>query len=205
MSTNSKLQVKGYLQKVVVLGWIALVFCLVVKLFFSDYFTIVCTLDNFVSFCKYVDSNIWANYLVSVAYCFVSMYFFVLAIMQQRKYERWQLSVLILTVLSGTAIKMWNAQVGIVFDVWQGVFMPMLFLGKRYKEYWKIIVANLLLVAFQLCSMYIKETDFGELYENNMVAIIYGVDVVIMVILHYAYANIARLNREIKNSKGEQL
>lgn len=101
--------------------------------------------------------------------------------------------------IGGTAIKLWNAKIGIIFDVWQGIAMPILFLGKQYKKYWKVLVANVLLVLFQLVSVYIKNTNFYELYDSNLFAIIYGIDVVIMVVLYYAYANTARIQQEIKN------
>lgn len=196
---SERLDIARYLRRVIIACWVVLLVCLTIKFFGANIFDIVCTNGTVIAICDYADNHLWANFIISVVYCFVSLYFFILAILQELKYKRWQLLTVILTVLVGTAIKLWNAKIGIIFDVWQGIAMPILFLGKQYKKYWKVLVANVLLVLFQLVSVYIKNTNFYELYDSNLFAIIYGIDVVIMVVLYYAYANTARIQQEIKN------
>ena len=59
-------------------------------------------------------------------------------------------------------------------------------------------MANVLLVGFQAISMYIKNTDFGDLYNSTLFALIYSIDVLLMIILYYSYANLIRINKEQK-------
>lgn len=154
---EEKLDKKKYLKKVIILSWIAVATCFIIKLFGGNIFEIACSNENFIALCNYADTHKWLNFLLSALYCFVSLYFFTLAIMQKTKYKKWQLIVVILTVLSGTAIKVfWNSTVGIMFDCWQFILMPMLFLGLQFKKYFNILIANILLFSFQATSMYIK-------------------------------------------------
>lgn len=201
---SGKLDVKKYLRRVIIACWIALVVCLVIKLFGANLFEIVCKNDTFNTVCTYADNHLWANYLISAVYCFVSLYFFTLAILQERRYKAWQLSIVIITVLVGTAVKIWNTTAGLVFDIWQGIFMPMVFLGKRWRSYWKIIVANVLLVVFQLISMVAKNIDIEILGESLLIDIIFSIDVLIMLALYFAYSNVIKIKREEKLEKEKQ-
>lgn len=198
---SEKLDVKKYLHRVIIACWIALIVCLIIKLFGANIFEIVCKNDTFNTVCNYADTHIWANYLISVLYCFVSLYFFTLAILQERKFKAWQLSIVIITVLIGTAVKIWNATVGFVFDVWQFIGMPMLFLGKRWKSYWKILVANIFLIGFQLISMFVKNIKVGTILGDSvLVGTIFSIDIVIMIVLYYGYANIIKIKKEKKEN-----
>lgn len=85
-----------------------------------------------------------------------------------------------------------------MFDCWQFILMPVLFLGLQFKKYFNILIANILLFSFQATSMYIKNISFGVLDGNSFIGMIYSIDVLIMVILYFAYANI---NKKEKGGK----
>lgn len=200
---SDKLDVKKYLHRVIIACWIALIVCLIIKLFGANIFEIVCKNDTFNTVCNYADTHIWANYLISALYCFVSLYFFTLAILQERKFKGWQLSIVIITVLIGTAVKIWSVTIGWIFDIWQFVLMQMLFLGKRWKSYWKIPFAIALLAVFQLISMFVRGVDTDDLMDGCLIGAIYSLDVVIMVVLYYGYSNIIKL-KKIKKEQGNE-
>lgn len=188
---EQKLDKKKYLQRVIIVSWIALIICFVIKLFGGNLFEIVCTNETFIAICDYADTHLWANYLISALYCFISLYFFTLAIMQKTKYKAWQLIILILTVLGGTALKIWNSTYGLYFDIWQFIIMPAIFLSKQFKKYLNIIIANVSLIVFQLISMYVKDIEIGTILGDSvLVGTIYSIDILLMVILYFAYVNI---------------
>ena len=193
---TEKLNKTKYLSRLIVVCWIALAICFIIKIFFGNLFDIMCQNENFMAICDYADTHLWLNYLLSALYCFISLYFFTLAILQEIKYERWQLIVVILTVVIGTALKMQMSFISVIFDVWQFFGMPMLFLGKRFRLYWRILLANVLLIVFQLVSMYIKNAYTSDFYDSMMIGCIYSLDVLIMVILYYAYCNVKRKEKE---------
>ena len=72
--------------------------------------------------------------------------------------------------------------------------------SKKWKEYWKVIVGNILLVVFQLVSMYVKNIKLGILGDNNLIGLIFSLDILIMIMLYYGYSNLIKIN---KNKKKE--
>lgn len=199
---EQKLDKKKYLQRVIIVSWIALIICFVIKLFGGNLFEIACTNETFIAICDYADTHLWANYLISALYCFISLYFFTLAIMQKTKYKAWQLIILILTVLGGTALKIWNSTYGLYFDIWQVILMPIIFLNKEFKKWLNVIIANILLFGFQIISMCTKNIEFGVLGDSILVGAIYSIDVLIMLILYFAYANV--INNKDKDKEVQQ-
>lgn len=193
---ENKLDKPRFLSRVIVVCWIALALCLIIKIFFGNLFDIMCQNENFMAVCNYADTHLWLNYLMSAVYCFISLYFFTLAILQQIKYTKWQLVTVILTVLIGTALKMQFSVISFIFDIWQFIIMPVVFLGKRFNMYWRILLANVLLIVFQLVSMFVKNAYTDMFYESMMIGCIYSFDVLIMVILYYAYTNTLRKEKE---------
>lgn len=197
--SDERLDKKKYLQRVIIVSWIGLVICSVIKLFGANAFEIVCTNKTFIAVCNYADTHLWAKYVIGATYCFISLYFFILAILQRTQYKAWQVPIFIITVLVGTGIKIWNPKIGLIFDVWQFIVMPILFLGKQWKSYWKVALANVLLFVFQAVSMYAKNLNFGVLGDSVLVGAIYSIDVFLMLILYFAYANLINLKKENDN------
>lgn len=179
-----------YLKRVIIICWVALAVCFCIKLFGGNLFEIMCENENFIAICNYADTHLWAYYLIGALQCFISLYFFTLAILQRTKYKKWELILLIITVLVGSAVKMLSSTFGFIFDIWQVVIMPMVFLGKNYKKYWKVGLANILLMTFQLASIYIKNINTIILGEGILIGTIFSIDVWLMLLLYFAYSNI---------------
>lgn len=188
-----------YLKRVIIICWVALAICFCIKLFGGNLFEIMCENENFIAICNYADSHLWANYAISLIFCFLQLYFYGLAIVQRLKYKKCELIVLSLTVAIGTLVKILSFKFGFIFDIWQVIFMPILFLGKNWRTYWKVLLANVLLMAFQLISMYVKNIDDIILGNSVLVGVIFSIDVFIMIMLYYAYANIITMKGENKN------
>lgn len=187
-----KLDKERYLKRVIVVCWIALAICFGIKLFGGNLFEIMCENENFIKVCEYADNHWWAYYLMGATQCFISLYFFGLAVSQKYKYKKWELICLIATVIFGSAIKMFSKSFGFIFDIWQGIIFPMILIGKKYKSYWKILYANILLMVFQLSSMFIKNINVLVLGDSTLIGTIFSVDIWIMLILYYCYSNILK-------------
>lgn len=192
-----RLDKEQYLKRVIVVCWIALAICFGIKLFGGNLFEIMCNNDNFIKVCEYADNHFLAKYLIYFAQCFIQQYFFTLAIIQEIKMKRWQLSITIITVFVGVFIKLLNTQIGFVFDIWQAIVMPAVFSIKNPKRHWNIILANFLIIIFQLISMFVKNVNSIVVpNEGVLVASIFLIDVLLMILLYYSYSNIIKERRE---------
>lgn len=192
-----KLDHERYLKRVIIVCWIALAICFGIKLFGGNLFEIMCENENFIKVCEYADNHFWARYLIYCVQCFGSLYFFTLAVMQEIKYTTKQLILVCVTVLLGTFIKLMNTNFGFVFDIWQGFIMPCLFTFKMPKKHWNVLIGNILLVVFQLISMFVKNISAVVVTnEGVLVTSIYIIDVILMILLYFAYMNVIKERRK---------
>lgn len=186
-----KLDKERYLKRVIVVCWIALAICFCIKLFGGNLFEIMCKNENFIKVCEYADNHFWAYYLMNALYCFVSLYFFTLAICGKKSFTKRELIIVIVTVIVGTFVKYFNQYVGFAFDIWQGFIMPCVFTIKTPRRHIYVIPANIMLMAFQLISMFVKNINLGILTDKGLLlSMIYSIDVLIMILLYYGYSNV---------------
>jgi MFS superfamily sulfate permease-like transporter len=190
-----------YLKRVIVVSWIALVLCFAIKLLGGDIFDIVCKNKNFIAVCNYADTHLWAEYCLCALYCFISLYFYTLAVIKRIRYKKWELCVLIITVLGGTAIKVWSATYGWFFDIWQMFILQAIFMYKTPKQWYRILIGAVLLIIFQMASMYIKDASFDDIYNNSVIGAIFMIDVWFMLMLYYGYSNVLNLKKERKKNE----
>lgn len=196
-----KLDKERYLKRVIIVCWVSLAICFGIKLFGGNLFEIICENENFIKVCEYADNHFWADFLLSSLYCFVSMYFLVLAMCGKYNYEKWELIVLIATVLVGTLVKIYSNALGLIFDVWQGIVMPCIFTLKNPKRHKFVIMGNALLFVFQAVSMFVKNIEIDIITEYGILTtMIYSVDVVLMILLYYLYSN--TINKEKEKNNG---
>lgn len=185
-----KLDKERYLKRVIIVCWIALAVCFGIKLFGGNLFEVMCQNENFIKVCEYADNHWWAYYLIGSLQCFISLYIFGLAIIQKTKYKKWQIFALVLTVIVGSAIKMCSNLFGLLFDIWQVVLFPMMLLGKDYRKYWRVLIANVLLFGFQCASFFIRNIKDYILGDSILIGTIFSIDVWLMLLLYFAYSNV---------------
>lgn len=192
-----KLNKERYLRRVIVVCWIALAICFGIKLFGGNLFEIMCSNENFIKVCEYAENNFWAYYLLNGIYCFVSLHFLILAMIGRWKFTRNQFIVFISTLTVGLFVKSINPIISFIYDFWQGILMPIVFIGKDRKRIWFVFAGNALLIIFQMVSMFVKNIGIGILINNGLVVSwIFCVDVLIMILLYYFYSNLLKRKEE---------
>ena len=188
------------IKRIIIVSWVALGICFLIKLLGGNIFEIVCNNQRFIAICNFADNNFLAKCIMGAISTFISLYFFLLAICSKFKYEKWELIVVIVTVMIGTIIKVVNQNIGMVFDIWQFIGFPLILLRKTPKKYWKIPVANALVLVFQFVSMVTKNIGISFVTDEGiLISSIFSIDVIIMVVLYYFYSNLIILKKgEIK-------
>jgi hypothetical protein len=146
--------------------------------------------DEYIKVCEFADNNLWAKFLLGFVYAFPSCYFYTLAVCQQTKYERWQLIIVVSTVILSTFVKLFNANLGLIVDLWQLLFMPFIFILKDKKRLLNIPLGFALILTFQVISMFTKNVELKIMGDNMLVGAIFSIDVILMVLLYYAYSNL---------------
>lgn len=193
-----KLNKEKYIKRVIVIAWVALAICFVIKLFGGNLFEIVCKNETFIAVCEFCDNNWWARYIIGLANTLLSTYLFIMAVIQDIKLKLWKHIVLICTCTIGVAIKLWNENIGWVFDIWQMFIMPAIFIGKDFKQYWKVLLGVALLLVFQVVSLFVKNLAIHTVTSINslVVSLIYSLDITIMLVIYFLYAYFIKIKKE---------
>jgi hypothetical protein len=185
-----KLDKERYLKRVIVVCWIALALCFGIKLFGGNLFEIMCSNENFIKVCEYADNHLWAYYLLALSYAYLTNCFAILAMCGKWKFSKIEFTIYSITTVVGCGVKLFSPLLGVIFDIWNIVIMPCTFTLKTPKRHIWVLVGNILLIAFQMISLFVKNLSF-EIVTNNglLIGIIYSIDVALMTLLYYLYTN----------------
>jgi hypothetical protein len=177
------------LRRAIVISWITLALCFVVKIFGGNFFEIMCNNPNYKALCEYAETHLWLDLILSISSSMFCQSLYILAILQKYKFEIGQFIATFISVIFSCVIKILNQYIGLVADVWTFIFLPMIFIKKDYKRYLHILVALLLTWAFQILSLLVKNLSFGFIDDSIFVVMIYMIDLYIMCFLYYLYRN----------------
>ena len=185
------------LRRVIVISWIALALCFVVKIFGGNFFEIMCENPNYKALCEYADTHFWLKYLI----CFISsmfcQYFFLLAIIQEYKLSKNKFYITLFSVLVCCFIKLLGYNISFIADIWLSILLPLLFIWKRKNKILIVLFANIFNIGFQFISLITKNLSIGIIDNSTFVSLIYSIDVYIMCILYYLYRNFIKEKNEM--------
>lgn len=187
------------LRRAINICWVLLAICFVVKIFGGNFFDIVCNNEKFVEFCNFADTNIFMKIIVGLFSSSLTFYFYLLAIAKKMKFSKKETIVVfssificvILRVLSDYWTKTADNIVSVLLDVYQFFVLPFFISSKVLKERYirRVIFAYILNFSFQLISMVTKSISLGFITSNFLIAVIFIIDVYIMLVLYYLYSN----------------
>ena len=193
-------KVKTYIQITritIVICWISLFAFLAIKLFGGNFFEIVVKNKNFIKFCKFADNNLWFRNFINLITTLIGNYFLFGAISQKFKF-RW-VHLIIVVLLS---FSMWFVVKFIPnflnISFWYGYVVLIVYsiiVNKKWKKLFGLF-AVVLQFAFTSISMVTRNIPL-EITLNFIVGNILLIDLYIMYILYYLYANLIKLKKEI--------
>ena len=183
------------LRRVIIISWITLVLCFVVKIFGGNFFEIMCDNPNYKALCEYADSHFWLKYVIGVISSMFCQSLCCLAILGQYKFKWWQFILTFISICVSTYIKYYSNEIGLITDIWVMFGLPIVLLNKRWREYYKTIVAFILILVFQVVSLLTKNISITFIDETYFIGLIYMIDLYIMCLLYYLYANYNKENK----------
>lgn len=185
------------LRRAIIISWITLALCFVVKIFGSNFFEIMCENPNYKALCEYADSHFWLKYILMALSSLLCQALYILAILQKYKFTTKQFLIMLVSVLVNAYIKEYYPFISFIFDFWLTLFLPMIFLGKNFKKYWNIPIGIILILSFQFLSLVAKNISIGRIDNSTFISLIYGIDVYIMCFLYYLYRNFQKENKNM--------
>lgn len=190
--------------KQVVLGrarticWVLLFVCFTIKLFGGDFFNIICNNERFVKFCEFVDGSIAMQFLIGTISSYVTYSLFYLAILRKSWFKTWETIFMIVSIPLFVALRIWATSNGVlvgltIINVVQFFIIPFIF--KRSNKVlclrWFMptyIYGNFVNLFAQIISAFIKNVEIAPIFDYFLVAIIYSIDMYLMLGLYYLYS-----------------
>lgn len=165
-------------------SWVVLIACMLVKLFGGNWFEIVCNNKNFIAICNYVDNNMWLKMILACIFQLISGYF-ILSIIFKTKYLKIKYIIIFMPLLIIRSILSWYIPFStFIFDLFITVIIPII-ITRNWK---RVLIVNLLMIAFQLISMFIRNLSIIDFNDNNtIVSLIMQIDYYVMMFIYYLY------------------
>ena len=185
------------LRRVIIISWITLGLCFVVKIFGGNFFEIMSDSPNYKALCEYADTHLWLKFIIGFLSSMLCQSFYVLAILQKYKFSVKELVITTVSVFASCLVKLYSFSFGWLTDIWLFILLPILFLGKNYKKYWNAPFALLLTLLFQFISLLVKNINTLNIGEDYFIGLIYSIDIYIMCVLYYLYRNYQKEQKDM--------
>ena len=197
--TVDKEKLKTYIQITritIVICWIALFAFWAIKLFGGNFFEIVVENENFVKFSEMVETT-WIKYLVSFITIAVAKYLTFGAICQKFYFKGKDLAFVLFGIVSIWAVANFLPLGVLNFSSWYG-YLIFILAGILYQKGWKKSFGGLAIVLetiFSVVSAITRNLSIN-IMSNYLIAIIFSIDLYLMVGLYYLYSNLIKIKKE---------
>ena len=208
MKTKNKITEDNYqeivLKRSIIICWVLLAICLVIELFGGNFFAIVCTNENFVKVCEFIDTSFTRYIMMFLYFMFDSCMIFII-IAPHIKLKSKRFFTYLVFCLIYFAVKI-LAELGIAFTnntimsfvTILYLYLILAFTTKRYVASIFVVFYDALLVSL---SSIIKNISFsGFMDESMLIAMIFYIDYYTMLILTHLYTKLyynKKLKKEI--------
>lgn len=199
---------KRALKTAIIISWIVLAVCFVIKLLGGNWFEIATNNGTFSKACVFVDNYLWLQNTLSFITNFLAVSLLNLAVLKQKMFKRKQIVVVfIFTAITFTITALGYCLndkilsiIGFFASLLPFCICPMILSKKVLRS----VLACVLYLTFQAISVVVKGFAITKIdTDSTLVALIYGIDLYIMLILYYLYANRTKDNAKDKINKKE--
>lgn len=188
-------------KRMIILCWVVLGLCFIVKLFGGNFFNIVCQDERFIKFCNYIQNSFWYYIVSFVFYCLNTILIW-LAMFRCLMFNKKSLFIAIIIIAIIYCLQVLcqiyfnSLLVSFVFTILRYIIIPICLFKFKIKN---VIIISILDVCTQFITIIIKDLSIIKvLDENVLISLIFMIDYYIMTILIYLYSYYTKKNKEIK-------
>lgn len=177
------------LKRMIILCWVILAVCFVVKIFGGNFFNIVVNNERFISICNFIE-NTFLYYVVGFLFYYANGLFILLAMKREltltdKELLFYSLFTIILFAIQYAFKYIGFLEISIIITIIRCIIIPILVFKVKIKD---VIVINIFDIVFQLTSSFVKNIDItNTIYETAIVGLIFLIDYYIMILLLYLY------------------
>lgn len=188
MKVRLKEFIKSPYGLIICISWIALIICLIIKLFGGNWFELWLNNDKFISFCEFVDNTQWLKMILACV-IYLGTGYPVLCIMLNNKVLNLKETLIFIPLMIIKSICGWYILwLAYIIDMLIIVLLPLIF--RKFKNWKMVIIGNILIILFQFLTLTIRNIGFGVGFNNEnifLIQVLYQIDYYIMILLFYMY------------------
>lgn len=183
------------LKTLIITCLVVLFVCFIIKIFGGNWFELGTENTKFIQFCNFVDNNMWLKMILACIFQLASGYLLISVILNKKRLSLFY-SILFSILLITRSLLSWYIEwITLIFDILVLLVIPMLMTKKIIRP----IVCFLLLNAFQIISLVIRNISLGNFNENSfMFQTILQIDYYIMLMLYYLYNFKHKIKKGVK-------
>lgn len=172
----------------IVVSWVVLLICLVIKLFGGNWFELWWDNEKFISFCNYVENTMWLKTTLSLIICLLSTIPIYNIILNQKIIKLKPFLVLIILTIIKSIIGWYNSAIAFVLDIFI-LLVLMTLLNKSFK---RSFICFIIINAFQIITLLARNFDLTITnnnfnYNSFIIQTLFQIDYYIMILLFYLY------------------
>ena len=201
VATNEENYKEVVLKRAIILCWILLFICFIIKIFGGNFFNIVCNNERFVKLCEFIDSTL-IYYLIAFIFYLPSTFIYYYTVSCVGNLNKRNSIIIILSCIICFCIKWINHTIGMILEFISYFIITYIICktnGKSNKEsLLRIIIGFILNNLFQIVSLFVKNLGLFKIMENNsLIQIIFSIDYYIMLILYLLYSLKIYIKKEV--------
>lgn len=192
-------------KRAIILCWIMLVACFIIKLFGGNWFEIICTNKHFISICNFIDKHIILQDIIAFILYVPSTFLILMSCSLIPKPNKKQILIISISLVVVWCSRYIHPAVKSVLEAVNTIAMPLALriddfrengFSHTLKKVWYYgFIGCALIVVFQAISLIARNIGFNGIEDNTVISLILLVDYYIMIVLYYLYI---RLKKGVK-------
>ena len=187
MKAKLKEFIKSPYGLIIVISWIALIICLIIKLFGGNWFELWLNNDKFISFCEFVDNTQWLKMILACLICVATTVPVYIIMLNDNKPKLYILIILILLTIIKSILSWFNSTISFIMDIIILLGVISIFNKKPLRN----VICFIIITIFQLMTIGIRNVSFwlgGFNFGNTFIEqSLYQIDYYLMILLFYLH------------------
>ena len=194
MKAKIKEFIKSPYGLIILISWIALIICLIVKLFGGNWFELWLENDNFIKFCEFVDNTQWLKMVLACGIYLITTLPAMCVFLNIKKFNL-KLALLFIPLMVIKSFISWYVLlISYILDIIILILIPLIIC--KLKNWKRVIFGNILVMLFQLLLIFLRNLNSGlNNFDSFIQQAIIQVDYYLMILLFYLY-NTKKIEKE---------
>ena len=168
----------------IVVSWIVLIICLIIKLFGGNWFELGTENDKFIAFCQFVDNTMWLKMTLACLIYLISGYFIICIVLNEKVLKIKHILIFFPLMIFKSLMNWYYPAISFPMDLLILFIIPLI-LTRNWK---RPIITIILILLFQIISIIFRNISFNVNFDNTFLQqTIIQVDYYLMILLFYLY------------------